>query len=253
MANNLKLLILPMRSSSKAPAELSRRGQALAERKAEAAKEAKRKRKFESIEQAAAEGGTLSQEKKVHGKDDFAFQADCILLKEMGMKSGACASGDDFEAEFLRQYSEGIELPNIFIDLDGSETRFDGTYKITRVKKVKRRYGKGDGFPPVVDFIGYNKDWWFPLEIKSQVRKVGQPQKHSVWFRNWRQVRELADPTQATLPEDDDDALAVVMGAERLPGLVIKRDRYVPPQKNSKSNVHMSVFGVYSVKGVAYE
>jgi len=256
MANNLKPLILPMRSSGKAPANPGRFARMHAERKAEADKEAKRKRVFKSVEQAAAEGGTLSQEKKVHGKDSIAFEAECIFLREMTMMSEECATGDEFEAEFLRQYAGGVQLPNIFIDLDGSETRFDGNYKITRVKGVARRYD--EPLPPLVDYIAYNKDWWFPLEIKSQTRKAGEKQSHSVSFRTWRQVRELADPTSATLPEKDDEALAVVLAAERLPGVVIKRDRYVPPvksksKKRMKSNAFMSVFGVYSVKGVEYE
>lgn len=209
----------------------------------ESSKESKRKRKFKSVQEAAEEGGTLSQEKNVYGRYETNFHADCVLLKQMGMNTvDREGTGDLFEREFLRQFEGGIILPNILVDERG-ETKFDDTYSITRVRPVEGP--DGEEYPPVVDFIAYNKDRWFALEIKDQHRKVGEPlPTNSVGFRNFRQVRELANPTKATRPRTEDPAFLICRKAKRIPSLVIKRN-FIAALRGG--NGFKSVFGVYTV------
>ena len=214
-----------------------------AEAAEESIRESKRRRKFKSVQEAAEVGGTFSQEKKVYGRYETNFHADCVLLKQMAMNHvDRQGTGDLFEREFLRQFEGGIVLPNVVVD-DRGETKFDDTYRITRVRPVEGP--DGEEYPPVVDFIAYNKDRWFALELKDQHRKPGEPlPTNMVGFRNFRQVRELVNPTKATRPRTEDPSFLVCREAKRIPSLLIKRNIIAPLRGG---NGFKSVFGVYSI------
>lgn len=229
MVNNLKRLILRMRFSG-TPTAPSKRKQAM-----DSARE--HKRSFRSVSEASRHKTTEFQQEAT-GIYSTVADVDAFFLGEFTMATRSrVARGVEVEKEFFRQYRSGIELPNVIMRRD--EVPFIANYKIAKVKGVQ--IGDEEPLPPLIDFIAYNDDYWFAMELKSDLRLPNTQRSDKIFFRNWKQIRELNEPGPATVPGVE-SVRRKIKNLERLPSVVLKRDMIV-----TQGTGFMSVFNVYSV------
>jgi len=91
---------------------------------------------------------------------------------------------------------------------------FSDKYTLVRVEGGDRS---------IVDFIAYNDDYWFPVEVKSQPAPFGDPEKIQIGFRNWRQLRALRLDSNVVPLTDQGKRAIARRGCKRLHGVVIVR------------------------------
>lgn len=224
MVNNLKPLILRMRSSVSGPLK-KRRTTDFGD-----------SRSFFEYEQ------TLTQENEPSVKERTAYRVRLPLIQEFAITSiDPKYEGKEFENELFLQFKDGIELAT-------SENGWPG------VKKRDMRLCRVTGFErATIDFIAYNKKYWFPVEIKDQ-RTYQERQRPLnerryphlsgiVGFRNQKQFQRLFEPDETVIPA----ALHlrwITEKLEELPGIVLKR-RFVSNIKGHKSASFCEVYSVH--------
>jgi len=199
MANNLKKSISRMRSSISGP------------------KKRKRETDFDNARSFYEYEQTFTQENERSVKERTAYRVKLPIIQQFSMTTATSVyEGKSFENEFFDQFRDGLELAN---STDGWNRVHSREYKLVRVTGFDKA---------TIDFIAYNLENWFPVEVKDQrsgVEPVGTRRKKKygiVGFRNQKQFQRLYDPDETVVPASISKRWITDV-LEELPGIVIKR------------------------------